>query len=312
MSFVYELFVLFMIYSIIGWIWETTYVSIKQKRFINRGFLHGPMIPIYGFGCVTIMTSMTFFEQYLPQDKWLMVLVTIIYIAVVATVWELLTSLLLEKIFSTRWWDYSEHKFNINGRVALDVSIGWGIGGYILWQFINTPIVDLIYKLSESQIYVILAVFYTTFVIDSFITVRELVSLHQIMNKLNMLSDELSGKVVYNIERLNYEIETKKEQLRKTTDETREELKKIYVDKREEIKETIENKRHEWSENVLELIEERGITLSEKQKNTINRFNKLLERSKGVARFYRNYPKAKSLKFKDIISAVRYKKNNEK
>lgn len=65
------------------------------------------------------------------------------------------------------------------------------------------------------------------------------------------------------------------------------------------------------SENVLELIERSEITLSEKQKATINKFNKLLERSTGVARFYRNYPKAKSYKFKNIISAVRYK-NNEK
>lgn len=311
MSLLYDLLILFMIYSIIGWIWETPYVSIKQKQFINRGFLHGPMIPIYGFGSVTIMTSMELFSQYLVLDKWYMAILAIIYIAVIATLWEYVTSLLLEKIFSTRWWDYTEHKYNINGRIAFDVSVGWGIGGFILWRYINTPLMELINNFSANQLNVIIAIFYTILVLDAFVTVKELISLHQIMNKLNMLSDELSGKVVYNIERLNFEIEIRREQLRKTTDEAKEELKKIYDDKREDIKESIDSKKQELSENVLELIERSEITLSEKQKATINKFNKLLERSTGVARFYRNYPKAKSYKFKNIISAVRYK-NNEK
>lgn len=307
-----EILLMFMIYSIIGWFWETPFVSIRQKKWINRGFLHGPMIPIYGFASVTIMISMVFIEEYLPQNKWFMIIGAIIYIAIIASLWEYITSYILEKLFHTRWWDYSHHKFNINGRIALDYSIGWGIGGYILWRFVNSFILSFINQLSEGRIYIILAIVYTAFLIDSYATIRELISLRQIMNKLHMISDELSDQVVYKIENLNIEIELRKKQFKKALDEAKDELLDLYDGKREDVKESFKTRKSALSENLLSIKQRSGISLSTQQRKLIDAFNRLLERSKSVSRFYKNYPKATSTKFKNILHVVRYKTDNEK
>jgi uncharacterized membrane protein len=304
-----DVIIMFMLYSFIGWLWETPYVSFRQKKWINRGFLYGPIIPIYGFASVTIMISMKLIEPYLPQEKWYLVIVAIIYISIVASVWEYITSFVLESAFQTRWWDYSEHKFNLNGRIALDYSIGWGIGGYILWKFINTPFIGHFYKLPYHLIEVVVAVFYTTLAIDAFITIRELISLRSIIIKLNSISDELSGKVVYNIGYLRDEIEEIINS--KSVDIFKEEVRQ-YFEKLDNIKDVLEEKKNEINENILQVIQRKDIELSEKQLKSVQYFNMLLERSKQYSRFYRNYPKASSKRYAGIIHALKYKRNHEK
>lgn len=285
-----EILIMFMLYGIIGWCWETPYVSICQKKLINRGFLHGPFIPIYGCASLTIMLSMRFIEPYLPSESIIRVIIIVIYIGIVASLWEYATSALLEKIFHTRWWDYSYKKFNINGRIALDYSIGWGIGGYILWKYINTSLLGVFNSLHQEEIHAILTIFYTLFILDSIITIRELITLRKIMVKLDMLSRELSNKVIYNIETLNSEIEQKREKLRQKVDESKDILDK----------------------KIVLLVKKRDVTLTSGQKLLVDKFNSLLEHSKHVSRFYRNYPRAYSDRFKKLMHVIRYKAHSNK
>ena len=104
------LVVLFITYSIIGWVIEEIDILILQKKVVNRGFLIGPYCPIYGFGSLFIIL---FLNKYL-DDPIVLFFMTMISCGIL----EYLTSFIMEKIFKTRWWDYSDEKFNINGRIC--------------------------------------------------------------------------------------------------------------------------------------------------------------------------------------------------
>ena len=180
-----------MVYAIIGWLWETPFVSVGQKKFVNRGFLRGPYIPIYGMACLTIVLSMKIFDSMLENGIFTIIL-QIGFIAFVSAVWEYLTSWSLEKLFKMRWWDYSHHKFNLNGRIALDYTFGFGIGGYILWKFINPIFENLYLGLTPNILLILVIVFYTLFLIDSYFTLRDLFELRTIIIKLNKIKGEIS------------------------------------------------------------------------------------------------------------------------
>lgn len=131
----FTIFWLFFIYSVIGWLWETVYCSLKAKKFVYRGFLVGPYCPIYGFGVLAVLY---FIEPFQNNLVLLYVLSTI-----VVTVLEYLTSLVMEKLFHARWWDYSHVPLNFQGRVALPVSLFWGVGCVVIVKFVNPAVMDL-------------------------------------------------------------------------------------------------------------------------------------------------------------------------
>lgn len=118
----------FFIYSVIGFGLETFFCSIDRKRVVSRGFLFGPYLPIFGFGTLLILAVIDKIGTGIFQVFWTSL--------IICTVVEYLTSVLMEKLFHIRWWDYSEaEKYNINGRISLSTSLLFGIGGcaIILW-----------------------------------------------------------------------------------------------------------------------------------------------------------------------------------
>lgn len=187
-----ELIYLFMVYAIIGWLWETPYVSIGQKKFVNRGFLRGPYIPIYGLACITIIYSIRLLPPF--EINIFSVLFVILFVALVSAVWEYATSWSLEKIFRMRWWDYSHHKFNLNGRVCLDYAILFGLGGFILWYFVNPMLISIYNNIDEVALFTILFLFYGIFIVDTVYTLRGLVHVRTIILSFEKVRDELSFK----------------------------------------------------------------------------------------------------------------------
>ncbi|WP_072449413.1 putative ABC transporter permease [Blautia sp. Marseille-P3201T] len=116
----------FFVYSFLGWLWETAYVSVRKKKFVNRGFINGPLCTIYGMGAVSIYLILKPFGNR----------IIVLYIGgvVVATILEYLTGWLMEKIFHTRWWDYSHRKYNLQGYISLGTSLGWGVFTLLLFK----------------------------------------------------------------------------------------------------------------------------------------------------------------------------------
>lgn len=151
-------FVLFVIYAFIGWIMEVVLFLIKDRKFVNRGFLIGPYCPIYGVCAVLMILT---FGRYFSTPIALFVMA-----AVICTIFEYITSVIMEKIFDARWWDYSNEPFNLNGRVCLHNSIAFGLLGVLLLYWINPFIENLLRQIPQDFLIVISAAILILFVID--------------------------------------------------------------------------------------------------------------------------------------------------
>lgn len=130
---------LFFIYSFIGWLWETVFCSIKAKKFVYRGFLVGPITPIYGFGILMVLYFLRPFHDNL--------VILYFFAAFLVTVLEYVTSFALEKLFHASWWDYHDVPLNINGRVAIPVSLFWGVSCVFIVKIVNPWVAGI-----ESQL----------------------------------------------------------------------------------------------------------------------------------------------------------------
>ena len=151
-------FAYFFIYSIIGWIAETSFIMIKTKKFVDRGFLIGPYCPIYGTGAIAMILYLT---QYKNNILTVFLLGTII-----CSILEYFTSYIMEKLFKTRWWDYSNHKFNLNGRICGENCLLFGLAG-ILAIYIIHPILTTLLQLIPNKIFIIITLIaITIFIID--------------------------------------------------------------------------------------------------------------------------------------------------
>ncbi|WP_051604896.1 putative ABC transporter permease [Lachnobacterium bovis] len=131
-----KFFVWFLIFSIIGWIYESIYCTVKSHKWENRGFLFGPVCPIYGIG--GIGCSFLFSGMFLKDMSNLEIF---IYSCLGSMVLEYSTSWILEKVFHAVWWDYSETPLNLNGRICLPATLGFGFGGLMVIHYIF-PFVD--------------------------------------------------------------------------------------------------------------------------------------------------------------------------
>lgn len=152
-------FAYFFIYSVAGWLIETTFIMIKNKKFINRGFLVGPYCPIYGYGSIIMILYLT---QY--KDN---ILTVFILGVVICGILEYFTSYIMEILFKTRWWDYSDHKINLNGRICGSNCLLFGIGGIIVIYFIQPILENLLTLIPNKIFYIITIITLIIFITDT-------------------------------------------------------------------------------------------------------------------------------------------------
>ena len=155
-------FLLFMIYSVIGWCMEVTCKLIQYKRFINRGFLIGPYCPIYGYGAILITILL---RKYI-YDPWVLFVMAIL----VCGTLEYLTSFFMEKIFKARWWDYSQRKFNLNGRVCFGTIIPFGILGLFIMYVSNPFLLEKLELIPEVWLNWIFGILFTIYIVDNIVS----------------------------------------------------------------------------------------------------------------------------------------------
>ncbi len=172
-------FLWFLICSILGWMCEVTCCSMNERRFVyNRGFLVGPYCPVFGVGSLL----MVFFLGRYQKDP----VALFVMGAVICTILEYLTSYIMEKMFKTRWWDYYDHHFNIQGRVCLDVSLCFGVAGWVVIYLLLPLYQSLISKISHALLIGIaltLFIFFLADVIFSYIVIFKLQKNVQLINK---------------------------------------------------------------------------------------------------------------------------------
>ena len=149
---------LFFIYSFLGWLMESVGDSIKKKKFINRGFLIGPYCPIYGTGVLLITVLLRKYNG----DIW----ITFFMSLLICGTLEYMTSYIMEKIFKARWWDYSQRKFNINGRICLETLIPFGIAGTFIIYIANPFFLKYIEIIPAIAMHIITEILSTLYIID--------------------------------------------------------------------------------------------------------------------------------------------------
>ncbi len=218
----YELTWFFLIYSFCGWVVEVIYAAVNHGKFINRGFLNGPVCPIYGIGVMAVVVLL----NPLKENIFILYIGSVVLTSII----ELVTGFLLSKIFHSRWWDYSKEPFNLGGYICLKFSLLWGIACVI--------IVDNIHPLFEKAVshfnnwcgYVLFYICIAVMAVDIIDTVssilkinRRLKNISELAEKIHEFSDgigsniaegaiELRGKV--DIEKAREEYEKNKEKHR--------------------------------------------------------------------------------------------------
>jgi uncharacterized membrane protein len=189
---IYELswqiiFLLFISFSFIGWASEVTYVGIfSTHKFINRGFLHGPICPIYGVGGILILS--------LPQiilKSWILLFFSSMFLC---TIVEYFASWILEKIFHMKWWDYSKYRFNIHGRVCLLNSLLFGVLSVLIVYFVEPFILKFWQGFSFYWQGFFASALLIILILDLIVTVKELVDFTATMKKIKTFSENLRAK----------------------------------------------------------------------------------------------------------------------
>lgn len=180
----YFLFYNFFLYCFFGWIYESCFVSIKKKTWVNRGFLNGPIIPIYGAGATIVYIFIAPFH-----DSAVLVFVVGF---IIATLLEFVTSYVMEKLFHAKWWDYTHYKYNIKGRICLTASLFWGflsiLMSEVLQPFMNS-LIDRIPRQTGESVGVIIVVLFTA---DVTITVIYTLQLDKKLSELIKIRDEFA------------------------------------------------------------------------------------------------------------------------
>ena len=159
-----KLFLIYMIYSFLGWLVEVIDLFIGEHKFVNRGFLIGPYCPIYGKSVLLISILL---NRYIDKPILLFIMSMLI-----CTVIEYLGSFILEKVFNTRWWDYSQKKFNIKGRVCLENMILFGLGAMIVMYLINPLVLKLVNALSSHTQLILAIVIFIIYFADNMLSLK--------------------------------------------------------------------------------------------------------------------------------------------
>ena len=197
----YQLCWYFAIYSFLGWVAEVIFHAVTQGEVVNRGFLNGPVCPIYGFGMVTILYLA---EAFLPGGAAGCSLLILLPAGILfATLIELFTGWLLEKLFHARWWDYRERPFNFKGYICLEFCLIWGIAVVLAVRVLHPLVLSLIGMFVNDRFGgVLLGVIAVIYITDTVLTVsmiigitRELKALETLSNGIRSVSDTLSEVV---------------------------------------------------------------------------------------------------------------------
>lgn len=178
----------FVIYSFLGWGLESIVRTICERKIINTGFLIGPFCPIYGFGAIIMILFLDRFKN----NIFLLFFISVI----VLTLWEYIVGVLLEKFFSTKYWDYSNHKFNYKGRICLMNSIAWGILGLLFINYIHPFIIQILSYVEFIYVAIVASIIAFILLIDAIISVIKVKNIKSTLDKIEEINEQIKQKLL--------------------------------------------------------------------------------------------------------------------
>lgn len=222
---IFNILACFIVYSFLGWIMESIFRSFCEKKIINTGFLIGPSCPIYGAGAIIMIASMGWLKGKIIEIFLMSV--------VLLTFWEYIVGVFLEKVFKTKYWDYSNHKFNFQGRICLTNSIYWGLLGVGFINIIHPFVWGIVAQIDINVFTWIIYISTGLLIIDTIISVIKAKNIKVDLKKVEEISDEIKEKL-NEIKEITKEKSTEKikvkENLQKVVDELK--LKQARMSKR--------------------------------------------------------------------------------
>ena len=177
-------FAFFMIYSFFGWCIESTLVSITKKKLVNRGFLNGPILPLYGFGSIVMLVSTLWIEDN--------IVLVYIFGAVAATGLEYFTGAAMEAMLHIKYWDYSHKKFNLHGYICLKSSLFWGVLTVFLVEVIQKPVANIVTNIDVSILTIAVMISLCIATLDSIDSFRKAFDLQKLLDYQTHIRKELS------------------------------------------------------------------------------------------------------------------------
>ena len=181
-------FLYFIIYSFIGWLMEVVLKSKDEHKFVNRGFLIGPICPIYGFGVLLIIL--------LVGNSKSDLLAVFLKSILVCSVLEYFTSYFMEKLFHARWWDYSKNKYNINGRICLETMLPFGILSTIVIYVVHPLVIKFVSLFSNTFLIILTILFGILFIVDNIVSFNVMFNIKKEFHKIKKdNTDYIKGKV---------------------------------------------------------------------------------------------------------------------
>lgn len=172
----------FYIYCFIGWIWESCYETARYHKWVNRGFMHGPFLPIYGFGAISMLLV-----SIPVRDNLILVF---LFGMIAATVLEYFTGTVMERLFHVRYWDYSQEFLNLKGHICLKCSIAWGFFSILLVRIVHVRVEKLVFLIPEQWEHIITVVLTLVIVSDFTLSFNEAMDLRRLLDSLMVGKEE--------------------------------------------------------------------------------------------------------------------------
>lgn len=173
----------FYFYCFFGWIFESTFVSIKSRKFVNRGFMRGPFLPIYGSGAIMMLVvSMPFMHN---------IFLTYIAGCIGATALELVTGITMEALFKVRYWDYSDQRFNYKGHICLSSTVAWGFLTILMTEFVHKGVEKIIFSIPYMLVTAVTLIVTVYIIIDFTLSFKAAMDLRDVLVGLEKAKEEM-------------------------------------------------------------------------------------------------------------------------
>lgn len=298
---IYDVLWYFMIYSMVGWMVEVAFHAVTVGKVINRGFLNGPVCPVYGSGVLMVLSVLnilgTAFGVETDLEKASPLLLFVVGL-IFATLIELIAGFLLDKLFHARWWDYRDRKFNLNGYICLGFSIVWGLAIAFVLRVIQPFFDHLIDLIPVFLGWIVLIFVYIMFITDIVITVMTILKLNKQLEHMQKMeaamlrvSDGMSEVIATNTMKTMDRLE----ESRQKSEERKEAFREKAEERKENLREKAEERRREREEKRAAL-EEQYIHLKKQIE-----YHKLF----GAGMVLNNFAENGHSRYQDIISKIR-------
>ena len=301
---IYFILLYFFVYGFLGWCTEVGFAAFKTHHFVNRGFLNGPICPIYGVGVTAVITVLTPYKSD--------IIVLYILSVVLVTVLEGVTGWAMDKIFHNKWWDYSDMPLNIGGYACLLFSIVWGFACLFIIYFIQPLVHDLLAFIPTIVGIILIIILGITLIADLYVTAstifkfnRRLAAMEKIAAEMHEISEQIGQEIFEKTIRAMDRQEASKEKLATATDEFKEKMQ----DTASGLKEKTQGTAFELKERALD-ARERSQEINEELRSRIaslhTRYHESTDKPGRISRRLMNaFPKMESRQSKESLEVLK-------